>query len=790
MGKLDPTLKGLLRSHEQTTRGAAPGVLGDEDLRPVPGRADLAVMFEGDIADLQAAGFEPRTVKRHPAGHYTIATGSIPVSRLGDLEQVPHLVTTEASRPMRPELNRSVGEIGADEVHEAPTPLKGAGVVVGVVDSGFDIHHHNFRNPDGTTRVLALWDQSIEPDDAEALPGESHPDDFDFGVEYAQARINDALTGDRRLVRTNDRDDDGDIKGHGTHVAGIAVGDGSQSGNCRGDFTFVGVAPEAEIILVRLRSGSVELGASSNLVDALEWIWRHDQTAGKPVVVNLSQGDNLGAHDGTSLVEVAIDIEMLVIPGHILVKSAGNAGNDHQHAEETIATGTTVDVGFSVRERDDRNRHIDIWYGGPDRLDVQLVAPGAGSPTSQIFHPGAAGAVWVVNPGVAANRRTRVVVTSELGHPINGNNRIQILLDPAGRARIPAGPWLLRLTNTGATPAPLDAWIERGKVKQQPGPPHHDAPFFTSHVSTAKTISVPGTAHEAITVGNYSQGGFLFWDSTGDVVESSSRGPTRDGRTKPDISAPGVAIKSAAAGEMDNCCCDCCENFYVDKSGTSMAAPHVAGVVALMLQKNPNLTGSQAKQILMSTARAHGGGSPGAPDNTIGAGKVDAEAAVDGTPAPGGGGVDGGGGAGGGGGGRAGRAVGGGGTRWPLDAERMRAWFESDGGQLWSALVSRHLSEVRGLINNNRRVAGFWHLLGGPQMLRAATTFASTGDPALLSQIDAATVDRRAAQFLHMLDKYGSPALRRDVQRHGGDLVALGWHGLLGHMTDRSQTAA
>ena len=346
MGKLDPTLSYLSWCHSQGQLGRI-GDDVDAD-RPLPETADLAAIFTGDIADLEAAGFVPRTVKRHPTKDLTVATGSIAVARLPELEDVEHLLTTEASRPMRSELNRSVSEINADDVHESPAHLKGAGVVVGVIDGGFDIHHQNFRKPDGTTRILAIWDQTIDPSDTDAQPGERNPTNFTFGVEYDEARINAALTTDRRLVRTNDKEDD-EVSGHGTHVLGIAAGDGSQAGNCRGTFVFVGVAPEAEIILVRLSAANFELGASTNLSDAFEFIWRHPRAAGKPVVVNLSQGDNMGAHDGTSAVEASIEIETLIVPGHVVVKSAGNAGDDHQHAEGTVTPAVPITVNFEVR---------------------------------------------------------------------------------------------------------------------------------------------------------------------------------------------------------------------------------------------------------------------------------------------------------------------------------------------------------------------------------------------------------------------------------------------------------
>src|SRR5918994_1584435 len=212
MHKLDPTLSFLAWRHSQRHDGR-PGTEADP-ARPLPETADLAAVFTGDLADLEAVGFVPRTVKRHPTEGFTIATGSIAVARLPELEHVEHLLTTEASRPMRSELNRSVSEINADDVHESPAHLKGAGVVVGVIDSGFDVHHQNFRKPDGTTRILAIWDQTIDPGDADALPGESNPANFAFGVEYGEGRINDALTTDRKLVRTNDRESDGEVAGH------------------------------------------------------------------------------------------------------------------------------------------------------------------------------------------------------------------------------------------------------------------------------------------------------------------------------------------------------------------------------------------------------------------------------------------------------------------------------------------------------------------------------------------------------------------------------------------------
>lgn len=754
MRKLDPALRSLLELSRKRERA-----------EPPPSRVDIAVKFSGDIEDLRAIGFADRTVLKHPTAGFTIASGSIPLENLDELAAIPHVIKVEGSRSMKPELNNSVPDIRADQVHNASTPFKGAGVVMGVIDSGFDYTHHSFRKADGTSRILALWDQRLTPQS-----GESSPAGFGLGVEYSKADIDSALQASDpfSIVRSKDSK-----KGHGTHVAGIAAGDGSQSGNCRGAFTFVGVAPEADLILVKLRTGDIRIGESNNLIDAFDYIFSHTQVAGRPVVINLSQGDNLGPHDGTSLVEQAIDI-FLLSDSRALIKSAGNEADDDHHAEGSVPAGGSLEVELQVQADDSDTRYLELWYPGGSSLDVRVSAPGSPAPTSPVVTPGNR-TTWTVNPGAPAARQTDVVIDSDTNDPDNGDNRIVVELQPPSSGNLPAGRWKLRLENAGGAAVAFDVWIERGD----------DAPEFKSHVTNSKTISIPGTTDSVITVAAYAAEG----SNEGELGNFSSRGPTRDGRDKPDIAAPGVGVTSAKSRVGDNCCSDCCVDFYKDKNGTSMAAPHVAGTVALMFQKNPGLSADEIKQILIDTARTPEGITGTPPVNEWGAGLLDALAAVNAVPSPGSGGGSGGGGGGGGGGGPSPFA--------PVENPDVSASFPTLGdplrphllyslmddlratvlrtptGQRCAALVSKHFSEVRGLINSNRRVATAWHRLQGPRLVRILLELAHEPESSPSLAITGGDLSDRVAGFLDVLARQGSDTLVSDIRRYRAEVEDL-----------------
>jgi subtilisin family serine protease len=594
MSKIDARLKFLQQEPQDTlTELETLGRFAIEAAEVSSPKATVLLHYRGDLAAIEQRGFETRTV----AGD--VASGVVELNRLDEIAASESVVRIESSRPLDSELDLSLPEIRADLVHTGPPGFRGTGVIVGIIDSGIDFMHECFRGVGGTTRITAIWDQELIP-----TSNESSPSGYSFGVEYTKADIDEALVASDPFSVVRHRD--GDIStGHGTHVAGIAAGDGSVEGNGLPAFTFVGAAPEADIIMVVNRGDTPALGDSASTLDAVAYIFNKASTLRKPVVINQSQGDNLGPHDGTSVLERGID-NLLGEPGRAMVKSAGNAGSDRIHASGIVASGETETVQFEVPPRDFTTDALDIWYPGADRFDITILAPDGNSTD-------------VVNPGTDATfdlpNGNRVFVDSALNNPHNNDNEIFIQLLPGSSSVVQQGTWAFTLHGTSVGNGRFDAWIQRG-----PPIPR----FVGSHEDSSRTISVPGTSRKVISVASYITKG----PGVGNISSFSSRGPTRDGRRLPQIAAPGQQIMSARAPEISNG-----SDQYHLLSGTSMAAPHIAGIVALMLQKDPELTQSQISDCLTRTAHADGF-TQAVPNNTWGHGKVDAQASVGLCPDP------------------------------------------------------------------------------------------------------------------------------------------------------------
>jgi len=345
MGKLDDRVRSLQATVSHRRRLIADKKATAADFPPLPERLGVLVKCTGAVDDLRAIGLVTGSVITHPRDGWSIVTGTIPLDLVDDLAAIPHVIKVELGGALAPELDTSVAEIKAKQLHTQPSPLTGKGVVVGVIDSELDYRHHSFRKSDGTSRLLFIWDQSLTAVGTEASP----PEHAGVGVEYNKKdHIDKALleTNPLTVVRTT-HDADDETK-HGTHVMGIAAGDGSQAGNCHGAGHYVGVAPEADLIFVKLRSASDALGESQRLIDAITWIFARARKVDPltACVINISLGDNMGPHDGTSLVEQAIDTILIVDGGLAVVKSAGNEGDTGRHAFATVPVGGNVGITF------------------------------------------------------------------------------------------------------------------------------------------------------------------------------------------------------------------------------------------------------------------------------------------------------------------------------------------------------------------------------------------------------------------------------------------------------------
>jgi subtilisin family serine protease len=767
-------------------------------------RVGLLIEFTGDLADLLAVGFVVRSLTEHPTQGYKIASGTIPIERLEELAAIEHVVDTEGPRRYLPLLNFSVSEVHANTVHSGTPSRKGDGIVIGVIDSGIDWRHGAFVKPeDSSSRLLALWDQFLTAGSGETAGPSS------VGVEYLQATITQALQGNA-TVRSLDSD------GHGTHVAGIAAGNGAPASCCTGVGVYAGVAPKADLIVVKYDYRTTEeLGANQSLVDALNYIFNHSSVGTKPVVVNISQGDNLGPHDGTTLVERTINSLVAGGPGRAIVVAAGNFANTQCHVKGRVTGNNNLEIEFKIRDGHEYDAYLDLWYERAGTLNLEVI-PNEGTGSGVVNH-GANPAPVVVNPTADADRQFSIDVDGTINGAFNRDNNFRILISKPSSGNLPAGDWKLKLINPNPTGVSFHCWIERGDNAPQ-FLPSVDTPDGKVRSSSDSTLSTPSTAFDAITVANYS-GKTDCCDCCpdNDIHQTSSRGPVArivaapgvPPNNKPDIAAPGDMITSAKAdaanlrGNCCSCCPDACCCLYQDMTGTSMAAPHVAGAIALLLEENHALTKADILTHLQAsvTARPSGG-----TQEAWGAGLLNVQAAINRLrPSSGGGG--------GGGGGPShvmppshtgfgtdapgqdllpgvttraalGRAVdfrrvAMTGEREPTGTpqlppalrilrERIDALPE---GQELAAVVSRHFSEVRRLINTNRRIATMWHRGQGPRMLHRLLH--GSCDASVIAPISCERQREYVERWLDVLASYGSKRLRASIERYRSLLIWL-----------------
>jgi subtilisin family serine protease len=259
-------------------------VVGVAPSAPADALIGVSLRVSGPVPDLSSLGVRIGAVLGD------VVTADVPVSQLPALAAHPSIRSITASRPLTSFLDASVPATKASQVWSLASrvpPIEwsghtGRGVLIGIIDTGLDTTHKDFLRPDGATRVLAAWDQSS----AVGRP----PLGFSYGAECRAAQI------DARQCPLVDR------VGHGTHVAGIAAGNGSATGADRPAYQYVGVAPEADLLVVKLGEQT-----SNRVIDALAYLKATASAMGRPLVANLSLGTSSGAHDGTSDFERAID---------------------------------------------------------------------------------------------------------------------------------------------------------------------------------------------------------------------------------------------------------------------------------------------------------------------------------------------------------------------------------------------------------------------------------------------------------------------------------------------------
>ena len=438
-----------------------------------------------------------------------------------------------------------------DERRPPDQEATGHGVVIGVVDWGFDFVHPDFRNPDGTTRILALWDQRTSP-----KPGAPQP--FGYGTLHDRDAINAALreSDPYKAMGYHPADADTGIGCHATHVASIAAGSG-------GPGRPTGIAPGADLVFVQNapwgENTSEKLGDSVTLLEAIDFIFR--LAGDRPCVINLSMGRHGEQHDGSTLIEQGLDAALRAVPGRAICMSNGNYFDKHIHASGQLRPSEDHELVCLVNDRGPTYNEIEIWYSWRDRFAVEIRGPDEA----------------LVARIELGERVTLHSGGAEVGkgyhraqEPNNLDNHIDIYLYKTA----PAGSWTIRLIALDVVDGRFHAWIERDGLCpkcQARFRPQDAVPTYTTGTicNGLRTIAV---------------GAFDNHDEERRVAHFSSAGPTRDGRLKPDVCAPGVSVLAARSAPRD-------PNADVPRttrmSGTSMASPFGAGLVALMFEVAP-----------------------------------------------------------------------------------------------------------------------------------------------------------------------------------------------------------
>ena len=587
-----------------------------------------------DIERLEKADSRRAKKVARLSGHRSLARrnflcATVPVSMLNDLSRDPAVAFVHPSDPLaldRPEVTSAPPgkKPTSKAVGSAKKHGRGEGVLIGIIDvGGFDFAHPDFLDEEGQTRFIAIWDQG-----GDFRPP---PKEFSRGSEFRRNDLNAAIEAAKQPglppAQWIERQSQLQPGSHGTHVASIAAGNS-------------GVCPRAKIAGVLIDIPAIEddverrrstFSDTSSIVHAVEYLLDIAQEENLPISINISLGTNGGSHDGSSGVSRWLD-SYLAQPGRSICVAAGNAGQEKAQAEADLgwimgrihtsgqipARGLEVEIEWTVIGdgiEDWSENELEIWYSAQDRFIVSLKPPG--------------GSDWIeVQPReYVENRRlaggVTVSIYNELYHPTNGGNYISVYLspnlDPENFRGIPKGIWKVRLKGDEVRDGRFDAWIERddpmeiGRVGQRR---MFRFPSFFTEKSNVDSHSITSLAcgHRVIAVANLDE-------EKQQINATSSQGPTRDGRSKPEIAAPGTRVIAANGFGED-------EQTWIGMSGTSMASPYVAGVIGLMLAANRELTAAQCLGILQRTSRPLAGASYKWV-NDVGFGRIDPEAVLE-----------------------------------------------------------------------------------------------------------------------------------------------------------------
>ncbi len=492
---------------------------------------------------------------------YAILT--IPESKMGLLSEIEEIEYVEKPKRLYFQVFEGKQASCILPVTIRPPYLSGKDILLGIADSGIDYQHPDFRNTDGSTKIVAIWDQSLTPD---AEKGWNAPEGFLTGVEFTADEIDKALAGEgsetaQMPVR--------DISGHGTAVAGIAAGR-------------EGVAPESGLVVVKLGTPAADsFPRTTELMRALTYLVKKALLLQKPIAINISFGNTYGSHDGTSLLERFLD-NVSEVGRCVICVGSGNEANARGHISGNALSETKVELAVGDYER---TFSVQIWKNYADIFRITLASPG-----------GRSVAFSTDDLGPEQMRRISLEETDILlyiGEPTPYSAQQEIYLDFLPKERyVNRGIWSFTLAPVRVVTGNYSMYLPSQAAIGD------DTGFYRATPDT--TLTIPSTASRVITVGAYNTVDQAYADFSGRGYFFATDAGERLGITqsKPDLVAPGTGIRSARAG-----------GGYEYVTGTSFATPFVTGAAALLMEwgivmgNDPYLYGQKVKAYLQRGAR-------------------------------------------------------------------------------------------------------------------------------------------------------------------------------------------
>ncbi|GAA4058137.1 S8/S53 family peptidase [Flavobacterium chungnamense] len=552
----------------------------------------ITLLFEGECQNFNKKNIFLNVAKISE----NISTAFVKIENLPLLESIQCLKYADIGEKLDLEVNNARNSTNTNSVHMGTgisQAYTGTGVIVGIIDGGFDYTHPNFKDINGNLRISRVWERTNSTGTPPTSLG------FTYGSEYIGTTA--ILNKQKDMINES----------HGTHVAGTAAGTGT------GNLSLLkGMAPNAEIVLV---SGfNTVIPTDNNYIDAITYIKNYATSVNKPVVINMSFGDDLGPHDGTTAQESAIN-NMANTPKLVLVAAAGNDGGKNKHAllnytneiNKYLVIDNTSPVVNSTPTADNVST-IDIWsqnlstsgsfeiliwvenlfFGTVDSTPIiSGVVNGTASATFDLIDTD--------NCSGCTNDQYTVILNSEI-NPIN--NKMHLTIKTLNDNDDLFDRLIIAIKSTNNT---IHAWSRNCQFGSYTG-------YNFTEGDDYFTVGSPGTASGVITVGSYNVSNENpFPGTNGTLSTFSSKGPRADSNLtiKPDVTAPGNRIVSSLSSFDTNYQPggeDVTNTYgthsYGKMQGTSMAAPVVTGIVALWLQAAPQLTSNDVKILIANTS--------------------------------------------------------------------------------------------------------------------------------------------------------------------------------------------